>query len=350
MLASHKGVAPGFDMLRLVLAVMVILWHSVYVSYGRDSAMHDAVAYHPAIQPFLRAILPSFFFLSGFLVAGSALRLKNTTHFLAFRVLRILPALLVEVTLSALVLGAAVTVLAPAEYYTDAEFFAYFLNIVGNVHFYLPGVFENQPSNVVNVNLWTLPYEFYVYAAMAVLMLSRLLYDRKVFTFVFAVATLLMAEMYYSELADSYGNAIFVHPVFLFYAFFLGNIVYIWADHIPVKGWLMALSAFMLYFFNIDDLMVLGFLGACYLTLCLGFVAWPKTGLLGRGDYSYGLYLYGFPIAQAIWYYLPFCREWWSLFPASLALAAVFSVASWHAVEKPFLGLKRYLVFLQKKN
>jgi peptidoglycan/LPS O-acetylase OafA/YrhL len=89
-------------------------------------------------------MVPAFFALSGFLVTGSALRLRATAPFLTFRVLRILPALLVEVTLSALILGALFTTLPLKSYFSDPQFFRYFGNIVGLITFHLPGVFESN--------------------------------------------------------------------------------------------------------------------------------------------------------------------------------------------------------------
>ena len=50
-----------------------------------------------------------FFALSGFLVTGSALRTGRLVPFLGLRVLRLLPALFVEVTLSAIILGGIFT-------------------------------------------------------------------------------------------------------------------------------------------------------------------------------------------------------------------------------------------------
>src|SRR5690606_15681422 len=130
--------APGFDALRLVLSVIILLWHTVYVCYGRYSEMYDLVWTHPVVQPVLRAILPMFFFLGGFLVTGSAYRVRKTSRFLMYRVLRIVPALLVEVSLSALLLGAVLTTLPLSAYFTHVDFYKYFLNIIGFVHFYLP--------------------------------------------------------------------------------------------------------------------------------------------------------------------------------------------------------------------
>ena len=100
------------------------------------------------------ALVGAFFALSGFLVAGSALRTKSVRVFLSFRVLRIVPALMTEVALSALVLGPIVTVKPLAQYFSGAEFYQYFGNILGLVRYPLPGVFANNPrANFVNANL-----------------------------------------------------------------------------------------------------------------------------------------------------------------------------------------------------
>jgi peptidoglycan/LPS O-acetylase OafA/YrhL len=37
-----------------------------------------------------------------------------------------------------------------------------------------------------------------------------------------------------------------------------------------------------------------------------------------EGDYSYGIYLYGFPIQQALVEVFPTLKVWWALFPAGV--------------------------------
>jgi peptidoglycan/LPS O-acetylase OafA/YrhL len=57
------------------------------------------------------------------------------------------------------------------------------------------------------------------------------------------------------------------------------------------------------------------------------------------GDYSYGVYVYSFPIQQTVVQRLPGIEPltlFGYAFPVVLAIAAV----SWHALEKPALGLK----------
>ncbi|NDC64497.1 MAG: hypothetical protein EBZ59_11065, partial [Planctomycetia bacterium] len=54
------------------------------------------------------------------------------------------------------------------------------------------------------------------------------------------------------------------------------------------------------------------------------------------GDYSYGTYLYGWPIQQVV---APFATTPLSMFLISYPLILCAAVASWHLVEKPALSL-----------
>ena len=93
VMTRNSGAGPGFDLLRIVLSLFVILLHSFHVSY--PSTIYLATNWS---APIWASILPIFFSLSGFLVAGSAVRSKSLKVFLSYRVLRIVPALSVEVT------------------------------------------------------------------------------------------------------------------------------------------------------------------------------------------------------------------------------------------------------------
>jgi peptidoglycan/LPS O-acetylase OafA/YrhL len=73
----------------------------------------------------------------------------------------------------------------------------------------------------------------------------------------------------------------------------------------------------------------------------------PMPSFLKKGDYSYGIYLYGFPIQQALVAEFHWIREWYILFPISGILALIFAVISWHFIERPFLQLK--YIFREKK-
>ena len=57
------------------------------------------------------------------------------------------------------------------------------------------------------------------------------------------------------------------------------------------------------------------------------------------GDYSYGLYVYAFPIQQAL-VNVKHDLDPFGLFAAAFALTLLMAMASWHGMEKPALGLK----------
>src|SRR5438552_1644967 len=56
------------------------------------------------------------------------------------------------------------------------------------------------------------------------------------------------------------------------------------------------------------------------------------------GDYSYGLYVYAFPIQQAL-VNVKHDLDPFGLFAAAFALTLLMAMASWHGMEKPALGL-----------
>jgi peptidoglycan/LPS O-acetylase OafA/YrhL len=58
------------------------------------------------------------------------------------------------------------------------------------------------------------------------------------------------------------------------------------------------------------------------------------------GDISYGVYLYGWPVQQALQALFPGISGWAMLFPAVVITCAV-AAASWLFVEKPALQLKK---------
>ena len=81
-----------------------------------------------------------------------------------------------------------------------------------------------------------------------------------------------------------------------------------------------------------------------YLTAYLGLQTPKKLPVIFTGDYSYGIYLYAFPIQQAVRYLMPGDQNWYTNFLISLVFVSVFAAFSWHCIEKPMLTLKRYIL------
>ena len=138
---ATKGLGAGFDFLRVALSFGVVAWHET----GVLTPTHDHIDDAAPIWLLGYSILPMFFGLSGFLITGSAQRL-SLRNFLINRGLRIFPALIVEIMLSAFVLGPIFTSLALHDYLTSPQTYHYLTNIVGLINYNLPGVFYRNPN------------------------------------------------------------------------------------------------------------------------------------------------------------------------------------------------------------
>lgn len=343
LLERYRGYGPGFDFLRLFLALSVVLWHSFQVSYGAGFVERTLAGPYRALIFF---VVPAFFALSGYLVAGSMLRLDNVRTFLIFRALRIAPALAAEITLSALLLGPIVTSFDLAHYFVDRQFFIYFSNVIGIIRYHLPGVFLDNPvSGIVNGQLWTVPAELHCYIALALLLVTRLATRRWVMLAAFlawagalSVTGILTAGHLTSAVLQS--SDMFVA------CFLCGNAFYLWREKIPARIELLVASfaAYAVVTYYLPDLSyLLGVAAITYATCYLGMQEIPRVPVLMRGDYSYGIYLYSYPLQQFLTWALPDRREWY--FNAALAapLAICLSMLSWHWLEKPILALRHRL-------
>ena len=341
--------------MRLSLAVLIFYAHTKFAlgSFG-TADLFDATPMRPGLQvPSLVAVpliseikarlyvlaVPMFFALSGFLVTGSAIRLGSVGRFLEFRLLRIFPALLVEISLSAFLLGILFSNLPIRDYLASPMFWRYFGNIIGENWFWLPGVFSENPSPLVNANLWTLPAEFDCYLIMAGLMATGLVLRRKIFLACFGIATL---GLIVASLATGYGvrTSVWSIPAVV-YCFFTGVVFFQWREKIPLNfGWMAVSVLWVLLTFRSASLCFLVPIPLTYIVVYLGCNPRLAMPFMKGRDYSYGIYLYGFPITQAVVAAYPGIGRF-ALFPTALAVTLLFAALSWHWIEKPFLRLKR---------
>ncbi len=346
------GYGPGFDLVRLVLASGVVIWHAWGVTRGTGDA--------PMATPFWVAasgLVPMFFALSGFLVAGSALRLP-WNQYLLNRLFRIGPALFVEIMLSAFFLGPVFTTMAIGSYFSARGTWIYLLNILGYIHYHLPGVFLSNPiAGIVNGSLWTVPWEIGCYVIMTTLILLGLARHVRV---VAALALLwILAAVLVTAVHPRTGFAIIDKPMAFFFAFhaslvvgyFLaGAALYLGRRHVPFDGRLALAFAVLLVAGSIGldgerwagqpVTALLFVVPMTYIVGYCGLVALPKLPIFDRGDYSYGIYLYHFPILQAIHAVYGFAH-WGVLLAAGALPVVVTAMASWHFVEKPILKLRK---------
>ncbi|MDD2875833.1 MAG: acyltransferase [Acidiphilium sp.] len=337
------GHASGFDYMRVCLSLSIVTLHSAITSYGL--AADQAIFESPA-RPIVRMILPAFFALSGFLVAGSLERSKTLFMFLGLRVLRIYPALAVEVLLSAFILGPLLTTLPLHTYFSDPQYFLYLRNVLGDVHFYLPGMFEHNPlPNIVNGQLWTIPFELGCYitlAGIALLGVKRHRILGPIFVVLVTFTYLLVTLYRHHGVIVPVPGAI--NGALLIATFLSGVSIYMYRDVLPftpTSGLISGvLSVALLGFVPSGDF--LAPVPAAYFTVYLGLMN-PSRRFLFGGDYSYGIFLYGFAIQQTIVYAVPYGDFWPVNILLSIPTVILFAAVSWHFVEKPAQRLRSVL-------
>ncbi len=331
------------------------------VGYVKDNLMATAGSMTPKqivvelLRPGLFALVGMFFGLSGFLVAGSALRSRNLRVFFTLRVLRILPALFTETALSALILGPLVTTSELGAYFSDPALIGYFGNMVGDIHYQLPGVFKANPlPGLVNANLWTLPAEFYCYILMGIMMLTGLLYRPRLLTTVCVcalAAALVVTKLALFGVATRWDTTRF-KVWFLVLMFTLGVLFNVHAARIPINRRLfLACGAgyFALMILGVADVIASVLLTYCMVYLGMQRFTWFDR--LVKDDWSYGVYLYGYPITQTVVlvlvsYFGTFTGPAHMLIviATSVALTVLFALFSWRCIEKPALALKKRLL------
>jgi peptidoglycan/LPS O-acetylase OafA/YrhL len=339
-LRDAGGVTTGFDYLRIGLSIAVLAWHSVAISNASPAL--DAALWSNPLRFLPAAIIPAFFALSGFLVAGSLAR-NNLRSFLVLRAIRIVPALAFETTFSALLIGVAFTTLPLHEYVTSPHFYAYFLNIVGLIHYELPGVFDNNvlPRNI-NAQLWTVPLELECYLVLALLSVTTIIRRPRLFVGMLVVASIVITACLF--LSAQVATPTHVPGRMLIFCFLSAVGVFLYRDKIPYSHFLGCISvATSALFLEYPDANYLAPFPIAYMIVWLGLMR-PRP--IPFGDLSYGVFLFHFPAEQTIMHLVPSIAHWWQLTLIALPVTGAVALFSWRLVEKPFLTHKTHILAL----
>lgn len=317
----------NFNFLRMLAAFAVLFSHSFALASGSDGA-----------QPLkgllgigLGAIAVDVFFVtSGYLVTASVMR-RSLVEFFVARLLRIYPALIVCITLTVLVLGPAMT---SSSHYFDASTWSYFWHNVllapGSPN-QLPGVFEGNPhGDAVNGSLWTLPYEIRLYAVVFVAWICTAFKPRLFLAVTVAAALVALAWLLYQDISLPH----------LAWMFFAGSVLY--GLKLRFDGRIAAGVAIALVASAVDHrVFVLVYpLAVPYLVLFAALeLRGPWLAYNRLGDYSYGVYIYAFPVQQTVIALRPGAGAAF-VFVVSAAITVALAVLSWHLIEKRALALK----------
>jgi peptidoglycan/LPS O-acetylase OafA/YrhL len=325
----------NFDALRLAAAVSVIFSHSLLIAEGTQK--HEWLIRLTGNQCILGLCgVFVFFAISGFLVTQSYEQTGDPLRFLAKRALRIFPGLFVATLLSAFVLAPIVTTLSPGAYFALPQPYLYvFGNTLLNQRVHeLPGVmFVNNPAGLeINGSMWTLRCEFLMYLTVLGLGTLRLL---KLPT-ALGMLALGMACLYFPALGVLGGWGWLL-------AFFAAGMILYKLRNTRIFDGRLALAALagLVISVKLRQFIPLFPLFGCYLALWLALTPLlPVISAARFGDLSYGLYIYGWPVEEAVIWLHGGHAAWWQVFGFALPAAAVLAFLSWRLIESPALRLK----------
>ena len=341
----------NFNLIRAIAASLVIYSHSFAFKLGYDAR---GQAHHEGDFLFDFAHLESgkfavqvFFAISGFLVAQSWENSASWRRFTAARVLRIFPGLLACLLVLAFVLGPSFTTLPIGDYLTHPRVYSFIavdatlLRI--QLQYCLPGVLETTAGGcALNVPHWTLPWEVMMYISLGILGGLGLL-ARRGFMLAAGAATLIAFRICADVLQVQDWRVLY--PLSFGCFFYSGTLLWLYRDRIPldmraliVAIIVLALAMGTMHAHAVGRWLYIPLLAYC--VLGLAFVpAGPIRAYNRLGDYSYGIYIYGYAAQQVMVQLMPQLSAN-GLTLASIAAVLLVAVPSWHFLEKPVLRLK----------
>jgi peptidoglycan/LPS O-acetylase OafA/YrhL len=331
----------NFDVLRLLAASFVLYSHS-YALTAHPEPFADVSGW-----TFGEIGVVMFFAMSGFLIAKSWSDQPQFAPFAVKRGLRLIPALVVAVSVTVFVVGPIFTVLPLSSYFTDPTTWIYLLRCSFLITFFgkLPGVFTTNPyPDAVNGSLWTLPVEASCYAMAAVLGSLGLLRRSRLLVAFGVVLVLFVTPLSSISLAPAGGTTSGNLPlvIMLGATFVLGTIAYSLRARLRLS-WTIgaALMALWILTWGGGWARASGILAIAFAVLVLAFrtPAWLRR-LTAPGDLSYGIYVYAFPVQQSV------AAIWGAIDPLlmmTISFLVTYGLAfiSWRLVERPALALKR---------
>lgn len=354
-LPSEKS-GNAFDALRMLAAMAVLYSHS-FALYGLPEPLLLAG------QSFGSLAVALFFSVSGFLICQSWERDPHFGRYAARRALRIFPGLWFVVLITALLIGAIFTTVSLADYFGSASPWRYI--VTGSLALGSPkliGVFEDNPFPLsTNGSLWTLKYEIIMYVLLAVL--GRLSAGSRM-KLKCGLALLVFASMWLVFVTSGQKNVpvpfvwrlgaeIYLDRIgYLGAFFFAGACAYLYFDRIYLSRLVATIVPIGLYFVDNSVLVMVTLWAAVpYIALVFAFKAPLVFRKVNGHDYSYGIYIYAFPLQQIISQIgTQYQWSWAQVLALSTVATASAAALSWHYVEKPALRLKKYIPLMGRRS
>lgn len=342
----------SFGFIRFFLAMLVMFGHT----YGLGGFGKDPIKIILRGQESSGTLaVYGFFLISGFLVTRSMLSSSNLFAYGLKRALRILPGFWVCLIVTAFVF-------APLVYFFEHQSLIGYLayNPTNPIHYVrtnffllmheysIAGLLSSNPvPYVFDGSLWTLFLEAKTYVMLAIIGVVGLTYKKKyIMLGIFLILWGLI--LFTFQVTDSPNKflRLIIDRSFLLYAtyFACGSVFFLFKDKIPFSKYIF-LTSILVFIIGLS----LGFLHQTLPIVWPIILLWlalklPFKHFADLGDFSYGIYIYAFPIQQmASFFHLN--REINTYFLLCFGFTMTLAMASWFLIEKPALKLKKITYF-----
>jgi peptidoglycan/LPS O-acetylase OafA/YrhL len=340
-----------------VLASSVIVSHSFALSGRLDQ---EWVLRFSGGQESLGGLaVAGFFVVSGFLVTASALK-ASPTRYAWRRFIRIFPGFWVCLLVTAFVF-------APLMWLCERGFTGGFLQapqgpgdyvranaLIGMKQDGISGLLMNTPygvesgTSMFNGSLWTLVYEVACYVALGILAVTVLKRTPRL-AVVSIVATLYLGVVWVSQhgwfraVGVPLVGTVDLHWLIFFgFCFALGALFEVFKSSIPIHDAAgMTAAATLVASLYFGGYLLIGPVALAYVIIWLAIRLPHATRRIGReNDYSYGIYIYAFPVQQML-AEIGIARLWLPLYVvAAFLLTVPLAMLSWHLVESRAMKLR----------
>ncbi len=337
----------GFDLLRLLAALMVTFSHCYPLLRGGDQT--EPLFAATGLLTLSHSGLVIFFAISGYLITQSWESKKNLLHYWTNRVLRIYPGILINGVIVLLVLY-PVFAYPPVGLHDLAgigkDFLKYTLTF-STLHDNHYNVFAAMPFKEINGSLWTLRYELGCYLLLpAIALLHGLFKSRYTIFIIYALVVVLylMALLDFIGLPQStFVQGFTIGKLLLFLAYFLSGacirLMQLKLNHILLIAAALPLLSLLPGFNAITGTLL--YLSLAWVAVAAGLFAKPIAGRF-KYDLSYGIYIYSFPVQQLIIFNFPGLTPL-LLFAYTLPAVLLLAFFSYARIERRALQFKKRL-------
>lgn len=339
-LSANLTYKNNFDFLRFLLAFSVVMAHFCGLSGNKQFWIISS-----------GMAVSGFFIISGFLITWSYINNSNLKTYVKKRLGRIAPAYYFIIIICACFLFFA-SVSSFHDYFFSTHFLKYLIANFSFLNFIepkLPGVFEQNVLPAVNGALWSIKVEIALYVCVPLYCLLM----KKVNKGLLCIGIYLISVIvsgYLSYMENKTGNSLYASLGRQFISqlmyFISGAVILLYFDVFQKYIKVLFFPALLIVssrYIALPD----GFLKTCFeclfpiaFALLLIGVAFNFKYLnnFGKyGDFSYGIYLFHFPIIQLL---VNYKVHEWSFFGSLLLviiLTGGLAFFSWNFIEKPAL-------------